>query len=108
MLLKEFIDNLNKIVEEDPSLLDLPVFAAIDEEGNGFNSVDFSPTCLYASKNSLGSLDYYINTAYVEEELKTVLVGDYILRKDYLTDEEYEIAVQNHIKDYSVKFIVIN
>lgn len=105
MKLKQYLEQLNKLVEKDPSLLELSVYSAVDGEGNGFNSVDFSPTCLYTSKNSLNS---YIDIVYQKEELETEIAHGYVLRRDYLTDEEYDIAVQNYIQNNSVKFIVIN
>jgi hypothetical protein len=44
MTLKEFIEKINKVVEENPKALDYVVIAAIDDEGNGYNPVFFDPT----------------------------------------------------------------
>lgn len=44
MKLKEYLDYLNKLVKDDPKLLDLEVIAAVDDEGNGYNPVLFHPT----------------------------------------------------------------
>lgn len=44
MKLKEFLENLNNLVKEDPKSLDLEVIYSIDDEGNAFRSVYFEPT----------------------------------------------------------------
>lgn len=49
MKLKEFLANINKLVAENPEVLDFDVIAAIDDEGNGFNRVNYPP--------SVGSFD---------------------------------------------------
>ncbi len=44
MTLKEFLKNIEKAVNENPELLNMKVVSAIDDEGNGFNEVHFTPT----------------------------------------------------------------
>jgi hypothetical protein len=44
MTLKEFIENLNEFVKENPETLDMKVITSKDVEGNGFNDVFYSPT----------------------------------------------------------------
>ena len=44
MKLKDFLDNINKMVEENPSILDLDVVYARDPEGNGFYPVYYTPS----------------------------------------------------------------
>ena len=44
MKLNEFLDNINKMVENDPNLLELTVVTAIDSEGNGFEEVYYTPS----------------------------------------------------------------
>lgn len=44
MKLKEYIDNLNQLVNERPELLELDVIYAKDEEGNGFEELYYGPT----------------------------------------------------------------
>lgn len=44
MLLKEFIHNLNKLIENDESWGEMEVLTSIDDEGNGYNPVYFHPT----------------------------------------------------------------
>lgn len=44
MKLNEYLDRLNKLVQDNPKALEFEVIAAIDDEGNGYNSVVFHPT----------------------------------------------------------------
>lgn len=52
MKFKEYLKNLNKKAEDDPSCLEREVIFSIDEEGNGYERVEDSPTCgLYSPYN---------------------------------------------------------
>lgn len=44
MKLKEYLENLLKMADEDPKLLDYTVISSIDDEGNGFNEVYWKPS----------------------------------------------------------------
>ena len=44
MTLKEFIENLNKFVKENPETLEMEVITSRDEEGNGFYWVNYTPS----------------------------------------------------------------
>lgn len=44
MKLREFIDNLNQLAKEDPSLLEKNVIFAKDAEGNGYDEVYYGPS----------------------------------------------------------------
>lgn len=44
MRLQEFVQNLQRILTDNPEYSELEVVTAIDEEGNGFNAVGFTPT----------------------------------------------------------------
>jgi len=44
MTVKEYIEELNKAVHEDPSLLDKEVVYSADDEGNNFQRVCYTPT----------------------------------------------------------------
>lgn len=44
MKLKEYMDNLNKLVKDNPEAKEFDVISAIDDEGNGYNLVFFHPT----------------------------------------------------------------
>jgi len=48
MTLETFLENIQKMVQEKPELLEYEVITAIDDEGNGFNPVHWTPTvCQY-------------------------------------------------------------
>lgn len=44
MTLKEFIENLNEFVRENPETLDMQVITSMDDEGNEFNLVHYTPS----------------------------------------------------------------
>ena len=44
MKLKEYVENLNKLLEERPDTADMDVVTSRDDEGNGYNLVYFAPT----------------------------------------------------------------
>ena len=44
MTLKEFIENLNKFVKENPETLKMQVITSKDDGGNGFNLVHYTPS----------------------------------------------------------------
>jgi len=44
MKLKQYAKNLNEFIKENPQALDMDVVTSIDDEGNGFNNVHFTPS----------------------------------------------------------------
>lgn len=44
MKLKEYIEGLNELVEQNPEALEMEVCSSADDEGNYFNPVHFGPT----------------------------------------------------------------
>lgn len=62
MKLKEYLDNLNKMVKDNPELLEMNVIYSRDDEGNGFQEVYFTPT-LGIFKDG----EFYSNEADFEE-----------------------------------------
>lgn len=44
MTLREFTDSLNNYILENPQMMDLPVVAASDDEGNSFSEVFYTPS----------------------------------------------------------------
>jgi len=57
MKLKEFTDNLLRIMKENPKTADFDVVASKDDEGNGFSLVHFDP-----------SIGHYIDNEFREEQ----------------------------------------
>lgn len=45
--LKDFIQNLNEFVKNNPDALEMYVVASSDDEGNSFSPVHYSPTSGY-------------------------------------------------------------
>jgi hypothetical protein len=43
MKLKEYLENLNNFVKENPDALDLEVIYSSDDEGNDFQAVHYTP-----------------------------------------------------------------
>ena len=60
MLLKEYLEALNKLVKKDKSLLDLEIITADDDEGNGYKFLNYIPDVRYIEKDS----GYYIDGVY--------------------------------------------
>ena len=60
MLLKEYLEALNKLVKKDKSLLDLEIITADDDEGNGYKFLNYTPDVRYIEKDS----GYYIDGVY--------------------------------------------
>ena len=64
MTLQDYAKHLNNLLKSNPHLKNRPVVSAIDEEGNGYNSVNFSPTQAIVGKveiditGSVGFDDY--------------------------------------------------
>lgn len=44
MKLREFLDNLNKFVLDNPEALEMEVVTSSDAEGNNFNPVHYEPS----------------------------------------------------------------
>lgn len=44
MTVKEYLEKLQEVINQDPSVLDLPVVYSKDDEGNQFNLVQYNPT----------------------------------------------------------------
>lgn len=63
MKLKEFLEKLNKLAEENPKALDCDVVCSIDDEGNGYNKIHFDP--------AIGVMDdegEFLSESFYEEE----------------------------------------
>lgn len=44
MKLKNFLENLNEFVKQNPKVLELDVVTSSDDEGNSYNLVHYSPS----------------------------------------------------------------
>lgn len=67
MTLKEYVDNLNKLIKERPETAEFDVVTSKDDEGNGYNLVYYSPT--------VGEYDAKDREFYPERKLNAVCVN---------------------------------
>ena len=65
MLLKEYLEALNKLVKKDKSLLDCRVICAKDDEGNGYQVVSNTAEVFFVDRDES---KYYIEQIYDEVE----------------------------------------
>lgn len=73
--LKEYIENLNKFAKENPECLDMEVITAIDDEGNGYNYVNYSPSKgVFDDGDFVGEEDYEC-CGYGNEDTNAVCVN---------------------------------
>ena len=66
MLLKEYLEALNKLVKKDKSLLDCRVICAKDDEGNGHQFVSNTADVLFVDRDES---KYYIERIYDEADV---------------------------------------
>ena len=66
MLLKEYLEALNKLVKKDKSLLDCRVIFSIDDEGNGYQVVSSTAEVFYVDRDES---KYYIEQIYDEADV---------------------------------------
>ena len=52
MILKDFLENINKLVEENPGLLDKKVIYSIDDEWNAFKNIHYTPSIWMIDKEN--------------------------------------------------------
>ena len=66
MLLKEYLEALNKMVEKDKTLLDCRIIYAKDDEGNGYQVVSNTADVFFVDRDDS---EYYIEQIYDEVEV---------------------------------------
>lgn len=47
MKLKDFLENINQMIQENPDLLEFEVVYAKDDEGNEFDNITYEPSLGY-------------------------------------------------------------
>ena len=63
MTLKEYVENLNDFLEENPEAKELPVVYASDPEGNDWHNVQSTPCLIQKDENSWRLTTYTIEKA---------------------------------------------
>ena len=66
MLLKDYLEALNKLVKKDKSLLECRVICAEDDEGNCYHVVSNTAEVFYVDRDDSG---YYIEQIYDEVDV---------------------------------------
>ena len=66
MLLKEYLEALNKLVKKDKSLLDCRVIFSIDDKGNGYQVVSSTADVFFVDRDES---KYYIEQIYDEADV---------------------------------------
>jgi len=74
MKLKEYLEELNKIIEQNPEALEMEVIYAKDDEGNGYQKVNFSPSLGWADIRHY-YIDYFEENGRTEEEPNCVCIN---------------------------------
>jgi len=63
MLLKDYLEALNKLVEKDKSLLDCRIIYPLGDEGNGYQVVSNTAEVFYIDRDDS---EYYVDQIYDE------------------------------------------
>ena len=58
MKLKEFLENLNEFIKENPESLGYDVVTSKDDEGNGYNEVYYAPSIGFFEDREFKSTDW--------------------------------------------------
>lgn len=72
MKFREYLENLQELTKENPEILDMEVIAAIDDEGNGYNEVYYTPT-----------LGIFIDGEFIPENDEKYLEENEYTKKDF-------------------------
>ena len=75
MKLKEFIENLNEFVKENPDALEFEVITSKDDEGNGFNRVFYTPTKGFYNEEDFTSHNQFDDFNLDDESLNSVCIN---------------------------------
>jgi hypothetical protein len=75
MKLKEFIENLNEFVKENPEALELDVYTSKDDEGNGHNSVVCEPVLGNFEDGVFSSVEQIEDAGWEDVELNAVCIN---------------------------------
>ena len=78
MTLKEYVDNLNKILADNPKAAEYEVVTSIDDEGNGYNRINYGPTLgILFDYNEFSPYDPddEDNEEFVEDDINAICVN---------------------------------
>jgi hypothetical protein len=77
MKLKEYIDSLTEFAKSHPETLELEVIYAIDDEGNGYNRVHYTPTKGVLQENEFytESGEDFEDSGFEESDINAVCIN---------------------------------
>lgn len=75
MKLKEYIKNLQDIVENNPEYLELQVITAKDEEGNGYDKVYFEPSLGNLNDGDFTQLENFYDLDEEDQIINSICVN---------------------------------
>lgn len=75
MILKEYMEGLEKFIKENPDALELDVITSKDDEGNGFNLVHYSPSKGIFNEGEFISADQLEDWDREPEEINAVCLN---------------------------------
>ncbi len=80
MKLKQFIDNLNKLVQENPDALEYDVITAKDSEGNGYEEAYYEPSIGHYDEDErefypADSEDFEEEYEYTKDDINAICVN---------------------------------
>lgn len=106
MNLQEYIDTLQKLIEEQPELAEAEVWTADDEEGNGYQQVGFPPCVRFIPKDSIsyGKTESCYDAGSIDEHISD---WEGILPEDFDNESLYNEAVKEY-KETLITAILLN
>jgi hypothetical protein len=75
MKLKQYLDNLNRLVKETPEILDLELVYSGDEEGNDFHPLNYLPTLGVFRDGEFVSKAYLEDMELTEDDINALCVN---------------------------------
>jgi hypothetical protein len=75
MKLKEFLENLNELVKENPQVLEYEVIYAKDDEGNGFREVVYTPSVGFLDDENKYTVEESEDWEELEEEPNVICIN---------------------------------
>jgi len=79
MKLSEYVECLNELIKKNPKVADYDVISTIDDEGNGYNKVHYTPSIgRYESYNEFISFDdaeAFEDNEWTEDDCNAVCIN---------------------------------
>ncbi len=75
MTLKEYFEQLQEFINENPDALELEIITSVDDEGNGFNQVYCGPSKGNYDEGSFISVDMFDDWGIGEDGINAVCLN---------------------------------